>query len=63
MQILTLELSEGGRDFDDLKLRPLIHLMVGVSDEIKDVQHHCSISSTHLIYYEVMVWIQCQFVV
>lgn len=63
LQILTLELSESGRNFDDLKLGPLIHIMVGVSDEIKDVEHQCSISSTHFVYYEVMVWIQCQFVV
>lgn len=60
---LLLQVCKLARDLNDLVLGPLIHLWVDVSDVVEDVQHHGTITSSHLVYDQIMVRIAIVLVV
>lgn len=62
-QVFRLQICECRRDLDDLVLGTLVHLVVCIADEIQNVQHHRSVSSAHLVDYQVVVWIQRKLVI
>lgn len=62
-QVFRLQVCECRRNLDDLVLSALINLVVGIADKIQNVQHHCPVSSAHLVDYQVMVRIQRELVI
>lgn len=62
-QALLLQIGQLATDLDDTVARPLVDLGVAVSDVVKDVEHHGSVSGAHLVYDEVVVGVVVQLVV
>jgi hypothetical protein len=60
---LLLQIGELGGDLDDVISCPLVHFGVAVPDVVQDVQHHGSVSGTHLIDIQVVVGIRTVLVV
>lgn len=63
LQILHLEFRQRRRDLNDLELGPLIHLVVGIADEIEDIQHQRAVARPHLVDDQIVVRVECQLVV
>lgn len=63
LQVLHLKTRQGRRNLNYLELGPLVHFVVCIADEIQDIQHHCPVSCSHLVYYQVMVRVERQLVV
>ena len=62
-QALLLQVGQLATDLDDAVARPLIDLGEAVSNVVEDVQHHGSVSGTHLVYDEIMVGVVVELVV
>ena len=62
-QVFRLQVCERRRNLNDLVLSALIYLVVGIADKIQNVQHHCPVSSAHLVDYQVMVRIRRELVI
>ena len=57
-EVLVLEVREGVGDLDDLEFRAGVDFRVGVADVVEDVEHEGAVAGSHLVYKEVVVWIQ-----
>lgn len=55
-QPLLLQVCELTRNLDDAVFGPLVYIWMYVSNVVQDVQHHRSVSSTHFVNDEVLVW-------
>ena len=56
--MFILQRSEGGTDFDDFVLRPVVDIWVVRAYVIEDIQHHRPVSRAHLVDYKIVVGIE-----
>lgn len=58
-----MQVRQRRRDLNDLELGTLVHLVIGVANEIQDIQHHRAVARAHLVDNQVVVRVQCELVI